>query len=106
MEHDNDIQNDLFPLALMFIIAVYLFTIFPAQLYTKHKLASELLYAKEIAIYYYDRSVMLEESRTSLNAFIDEQNEIIAYQNSILAEKDKINRILKDLSQDTHQKTK
>ena len=106
MEHNDDIQSDLLPLALMFIIAVYLITILPVQLINKHKAYKELLQAKEIAIYYYDRSSMLEDTRDSLNAYIDEQDKIITYQNSLLSEKDKISRILKDLSQDTQQRIK
>lgn len=37
MEQHNDIQSDILPLALMFIIAVYLITILPVQLINKHK---------------------------------------------------------------------
>lgn len=106
MEHNDEIDNDILPLALMFIIAVYLITIFPVQLINKNKAYRELIQAKEIAIYYYDRSSMLEDTRDSLNAYIDEQDKIITYQNSILSEKDKISRILKDLSQDTQQRIK
>ena len=105
-QNNNDIQSDILPLALMFIIAVYLFTILPVQLINKNKAYRELIQAKEIAIYYYDRSSMLEDARDSLNAYIDEQDKIITYQNSILSEKDKISRILKDLSQDTQQRIK
>ena len=106
MEHNNDIQSDIFSLALMFIIAVYLITILPVQLINKHKAYKELLQAKEIAIYYYDRSSMLEQARDSLNAYIDEQDLIIEKQNALLSEKDKISRILKDLSLDTQKKIK
>lgn len=106
MENNNEIDNDILPLALMFIIAVYLLTILPVQLINKNKAYRELIQAKEIAIYYYDRSSMLEDARDSLNAYIDEQDKIITYQNSILSEKDKISRILKDLSQDTQQRIK
>ena len=106
MEHNNDIQSDIFSLALMFIIAVYLITILPVQLINKHKAYKELLQAKEIAIYYYDRSSMLEQARDSLNTYIDEQDLIIEKQNALLSEKDKISRILKDLSLDTQKKIK
>ena len=106
MEHNDDIQSDIFPLALMFIIAVYLITILPVQLINKHKAYKELLQAKEIAIYYYDRSSMLEHTRDSLNTYIDEQDLIIEKQNALLSEKDKISRILKDLSLDTQKKIK
>ena len=106
MENNNEIDNDILPLALMFIIVVYLLTILPVQLINKNKAYRELIQAKEIAIYYYDRSSMLEDARDSLNAYIDEQDKIITYQNSILSEKDKISRILKDLSQDTQQRIK
>ena len=106
MQNNNEINNDLLPLALMFIIAVYLITILPVQLINKNKAYRELIQAKEIAIYYYDRSSMLEDTRDSLNAYIDEQDKIITYQNSLLSEKDKISRILKDLSQDTQQRIK
>lgn len=106
MEHNNDIQSDIFSLALMFIIAVYLITILPVQLINKHKAYKELLQAKEIAIYYYDRSSMLEQARDSLNDYIDEQDLIIEKQNALLSEKDKISRILKDLSLDTQKKIK
>lgn len=106
MEHNNDIQSDIYSLALMFIIAVYLITILPVQLINKHKAYKELLQAKEIAIYYYDRSSMLEQTRDSLNDYIDEQYLIIEKQNALLSEKDKISRILKDLSLDTQKKIK
>lgn len=106
MEHNDDIQSDIFSLALMFIIAVYLITILPVQLINKHKAYKELLQAKEIAIYYYDRSSMLEHTRDSLNTYIDEQDLIIEKQNALLSEKDKIGRILKDLSLDTQKKIK
>lgn len=106
MEHNDDIQSDIFSLALMFIIAVYLITILPVQLINKHKAYKELLQAKEIAIYYYDRSSMLEQARDSLNTYIDEQDLIIEKQNALLSEKDKISRILKDLSLDTQKKIK
>ena len=105
-QHNDDIQSDILPLALMFIIAVYLITILPVQLINKHKAYKELIQAKEIAIYYYDRSSILEQTRDSLNAYIDEQDLIIEKQNALLSEKDKISRILKDLSQDTQKKIK
>ena len=106
-ENNNDnIQSDLLTLALMFIIAVYILTIFPVQLINKNKAHKELLQAKEIAVYYYDRSIMLEDTRTSLNNHITYQDSIIEQQNSLLSEKDKIGRILKDLSQDTQKKIK
>lgn len=106
MEHNDDIQSDIFSLALMFIIAVYLITILPVQLINKHKAYQELLQTKEIAIYYYDRSSSMENSVVSLNEYIDEQDSIIEKQNALLSEKDKISRILKDLSQDTQQRIK
>lgn len=106
MEHNNDIQSDILPLALMFIIAVYLFTILPVQLINKNKAYKELLQAKEIAIYYYDRANSMENSVMSLNKYIDEQDSIIEKQNALLSEKDKISRILKDLSLDTRKKIK
>ena len=106
MEHNDDIQSDIFSLALMFIIAVYLLTILPVQLINKNKAYKELLQAKEIAIYYYDRSNSMENSVVSLNEYIDEQDLIIEKQNDLLSEKDKISRILKDLSLDTQKKIK
>ena len=106
MEQHDDIQSDIFSLALMFIIAVYLLTILPVQLINKNKAYQELLQAKEMAVYYYDRSIMLEDTRTSLNNHITYQDDIIDKQNTLLSEKDKIGRILKDLSQDTQKKTK
>ena len=105
-QHNDDIQSDILPLALMFIIAVYLITILPVQLLNKHNAYQELLQAKEIAIYYYDRSNSLEDSVVSLNAYIDEQDDIINKQNALISEKDKISRILKDLSQDTQKRIK
>ena len=104
MEHNDDIKSDILPLALMFIIAVYLITIFPVQLINKHKAYKELLQAKEIAVYYYARANSIEDSVVSLNAYIDEQDDIINKQNALLSEKDKISRILKDLSQDTQKR--
>ena len=106
MEQHDDIQSDILPLALMFIIAVYLITILPVQLLNKNKAYQELLQAKETAIYYYDRANSLEDSVESLNDYIDEQNDVINKQNSLLSEKDKISRILKDLSQDTQKRIK
>lgn len=106
MENNNEINNDLLPLALMFIIAVYLFTILPVQLINKNKAYKELLQAKEIAIYYYDRANSMENSVVSLNKYIDEQDIVIDKQNALLSEKDKISRILKDLSLDTRKKIK
>ena len=106
MEHNNDIQSDILPLALMFIMVVYLLTILPVQLINKNKAYKELLQVKEIAIYYYDRSNSMENSIVSLNEYIDEQDSIIEKQNALLSEKDKISRILKDLSQDTQQRIK
>ena len=105
-QQNQDIQNDLFPLALMFIIAVYLIFILPVQLINKHKAYQDLLQAKEIAIYYYDRANSMEDSVVSLNAYIDEQDVVIDRQNALLSEKDKIGRILKDLSQDTQKRIK
>ena len=106
MEQHNDIQSDILPLALMFIIAVYLLTILPVQLLNKNKAYQELLQAKETAIYYYNRSNSMEDSVVSLNDYIYEQDDIINKQNSLLSEKDKISRILKDLSQDTQKRIK
>lgn len=106
MQNNNDIQSDILPLALMFIIAVYLFTILPVQLINKNKAYKELLQAKEIAIYYYDRANSMENSVVSLNKYIDEQDIVIDKQNALLSEKDKIGRILKDLSLDTQKKIK
>lgn len=106
MQNNNDIQSDILPLALMFIIAVYLFTILPVQLINKNKAYKELLQAKEIAIYYYDRANSMEDSVMSLNKYIDEQDIVIDKQNALLSEKDKIGRILKDLSLDTRKKIK
>ena len=105
-QHNDDIQSDIFPLALMFIIAVYLITILPVQLLNKNKAYQELLQAKELTIYYYDRANSLEDSVVSLNDYIDEQDDIINKQNALLSEKDKIGRILKDLSQDTQKMIK
>lgn len=48
----------------------------------------------------------MENSVISLNAYIDEQDDIINKQNALLSEKDKIGRILKDLSQDTQKRIK
>ena len=105
-QNNNDIQSDILPLALMFIIAVYLLTILPVQLINKNKAYKELLQAKEIAIYYYDRANSMENSVVSLNKYIDEQDIVIDKQNALLSEKDKISRILKDLSLDTRKKIK
>ena len=77
MEQHDDIQSDIFSLALMFIIAVYLITILPVQLLNKNKAYQELLQAKELTIYYYDRANSLEDSNISLNAYIDNQDSII-----------------------------
>ena len=77
MEQHDDIQSDILPLALMFIIAVYLITILPVQLLNKNKAYQELLQAKETAIYYYDRSNSMEDSVVSLNDYVDEQDSII-----------------------------
>ena len=105
-QHNDDIQSDILPLALMFIIVVYLITILPVQLLNNNKAYQELLQAKEIAIYYYNRANSMEDSVVSLNAYIDEQDDIINKQNALLSEKDKISRILKDLSQDTQKRIK
>ena len=105
-QHNDDIKSDILPLALMFTIAVYLITILPMQIIKGNKAYSELLEAKETAIYYYDRSNSMEDSIVSLNAYIDEQDDIINKQNALLSEKDKISRILKDLSQDTQKRIK
>ena len=106
MEQHDDIQSDIFSLALMFIIAVYLITILPVQLKNKNKAYQELLQAKEIAVYYYGRANSMEDSVVSLNAYIDQQDIVIDRQNALLSEKDKISRILKDLSQDTQKRIK
>ena len=105
-QNNTDITQDILPLALMFIIAVYLITILPVQLLNKNKAYKELLQAKELTIYYYDRANSMEDSVVSLNAYIDEQDVVIDRQNALLSEKDKIGRILKDLSQDTQKKIK
>lgn len=76
-QHNDDIQSDILPLALIFIIAVYLLTILPVQLLNKNKAYQELLQAKETAIYYYDRANSLEDSVVSLNAYVNEQDSII-----------------------------
>ena len=106
MKQHDDIQSDIFSLALMFIIAVYLLTILPVQLINKNKAYQELLQAKEIAVYYYARANSMEDSVVSLNSYIDEQDVVIDRQNALLSEKDKIGRILKDLSQDTRKRIK
>ena len=106
MKQHNDIQSDIFSLALIFIIAVYLLTILPVQLINKNKAYQELLQAKEIAVYYYARANSMEDSVVSLNSYIDQQDVVIDRQNALLSEKDKISRILKDLSQDTQKKIK
>ena len=90
----------------MFIIIFDLIFILPTQLLNKNKAYQELLQAKELTIYYYDRSNSMENSVVSLNEYIDEQDSIIEKQNALLSEKDKISRILKDLSQDTQQRIK
>ena len=77
MEQHDDIQSDILPLALMFIIVVYLITILPVQLLNKNKAYQELLQAKELTIYYYDRSNSMEDSVVSLNAYVDNQDSII-----------------------------
>ena len=83
-QHNDDIQSDILPLALMFIIAVYLITILPVQLLNKNKAYQELIQAKELTIYYYDRANSLEDSVVSLNAFIDEQDyAIISLKNKL-----------------------
>ena len=76
-QQNQDIQNDLFPLALMFIIIFYLIFILPTQLLNKNKAYQELLQAKELTIYYYDRANSMENSVVSLNEYIDEQDSII-----------------------------
>ena len=76
-QQNQDIQNDLFPLALMFIIVFYLIFILQTQLVKVNKLSSELLQAKETAIYYYDRSNSMEDSVVSLNDYIDNQDSAI-----------------------------
>ena len=76
-QHNDNIQSDIYSLALMFIIAVYLITILPMQLLNKNKAYQELLQAKETAIYYYDRANSLEDSVVSLNDYIDKQDSII-----------------------------
>ena len=76
-QHNDDIQSDILPLALMFIIAVYLITILPVQLLNKNKAYQELLQAKELTIYYYDRANSLEDSVVSLNDYIDNQDSAI-----------------------------
>ena len=48
----------------------------------------------------------MEDSVVSLNDYIDEQDDVIDRQNALLSEKDKISRILKDLSQDTQKRIK
>ena len=76
-QHNDDIQSDILPLALMFIIAVYLITILPVQLLNKNKAYQELLQAKELTIYYYDRANSMEDSVVSLNNHIDNQDSVI-----------------------------
>ena len=76
-QQNQDIQNDLFPLALMFIIVFYLIFILPTQLLNKNKAYQELLEAKDLTIYYYDRANSLEDSVVSLNDYIDNQDSAI-----------------------------
>ena len=84
-QHNDDIQSDIFPLALMFIIAVYLITILPTQLLNNNKAYQELLQAKELTIYYYNRANSMEDSVVSLNNHIDNQD------SAIISLQDKLN---------------
>ena len=77
MEQHDDIQSDILPLALMFTILVYLLFIYPVQIIKGNKLYSELLEAKETAIYYYDLAYAHEEAVMALNASIDEKEYLI-----------------------------
>ena len=76
-QHNDNIQSDILPLALMFTIAVYLITILPAQIIKGNKVYSELLEAKETAIYYYDLAYAHEEAVMDLNASLDEKEYLI-----------------------------
>ena len=76
-QHNDNIQSDILPLALMFIIVFYLIFILPTQLLNKNKAYQELLQAKELTIYYYDRANSLEDSVVSLNDYIDNQDSAI-----------------------------
>lgn len=78
MEHNNDIQSDILPLALMFTILVYLLFIYPTQIIKGNKTYSELLEAKKTAIYYYDLAYAHEEAVMALNASLDEKEYLIA----------------------------
>ena len=83
-QNNTDITQDILPLALMFIILVYLLFIYPVQIIKGNRAYSELLEAKETAIYYYDLAYNHEEAVMSLNAYIDEQDStIISLQNKL-----------------------
>ena len=77
MEQHDDITQDILPLALMFIILVYLLFIYPMQIIKGNKAYSELLEAKETAIYYYDLAYAHEEAVMALNASLDEKEYLI-----------------------------
>ena len=77
-QNNTDITQDILPLALMFTILVYLLFIYPMQITNKNKAYSELLEAKETAIYYYDLAYSHEEAVMALNASLDEKEYIIA----------------------------
>ena len=76
-QNNTDITQDILPLALMFIILVYLLFIYPTQIIKGNKVYSELLEAKETAIYYYDLAYAHEEAVMDLNASLDEKEYLI-----------------------------
>lgn len=105
----HDIQNDLLALALIFIIfciSISYFMTHIEHIKYENKLKNELLQAKELTVYYYNRSDTMENNVVSLNEHITYLEGIISQKDALDAETAKLKRIVLELRLDTQKKRK
>ena len=109
MEKENNIQDELLTLALIFIIFCISISYFMTHIehikYEK-KLKDELFQAKEMTVYYYYRADTMENNVIYLNEHITYLEGIIAQKDALDAETAKLKRIVLELRLDTQRKTK
>jgi len=105
----HDIKDDLLTLALIFIIfciSISYFMTYIEHIKYENKLNDKLFDAKKLTVYYYNRTTMLEDSRDSLNEYIEYLEGVIAQKDALDAETAKLKRIVLELRLDTQRKTK
>ena len=109
MKKYNNIQDDLLTLALIFIIfciSISYFMTHIEHIKYENKLKNELLQAKELTVYYYNRVDTMENNVISLNEHITYLESIISQKDALDAETAKLKRIVLELRLDTQRKTK